>query len=327
MTRALIAVGMALALGTAGAALDTVSPVLFASEPVVLRTAGGVGSPVLAHGGEVWEVTWRSAPDGGRVRWEADLGAGAPLGVWIASVGSASYAFLRAPDDLGLAAVRASPGTELAIAGEMRVADGKGWAFFLLPPGDHELVAQVGKEEVRRSLRIEPGTRTNIALILASLETSTAVVLPSYSLTLFLHLIAPADLPALNAEVELPEGWSYAPDPGVFDPVFRDRLTVRSWRISVPEAASPGDYELAIALPDFGLEARALVAVVHRLPFDVVVGHWDVTAEQLDLTLPCELTYDRLLWAATFVGRELPFTGRVFSPADLRELASRWGEP
>ncbi len=81
---------------------------------------------------------------------------------------------------------------------------------------------------------------------------------------------------------------------------------------------------LTVGLPDLGVEAHAALTVANRLPSRVVVCHWDVTADWLDLSLPCEVTYARLLWATAFVGRELPFTGRIFTRSELDALAAEW---
>ncbi|HEU68487.1 MAG TPA: hypothetical protein ENN53_04640 [Candidatus Acetothermia bacterium] len=324
MKRLFFALAVAIGAGVVGMGLDAACPVFFLSEPIVLWTAQGADPVHLVHSGEMWEVAWRSIPEGERMRWEADLPFDAPPGVWIASTGSVSYAFLRVPDAVGVVEVRTSPGAAIAVSGQARVADASGWAFFILEPGDHELAVEVGGEEVRRPLHIEADTRSAVTLALASLETSTPIVLPGSSLTLFVRIIAPRDLPALNAEVELPAGWSSAPDRGVFDPVVGGKLTIRSWRVSVPAAASPGDYALAVAFPDLGLEAQARVSVADRLPAEVVVCHWDVTGGKLDLAARCAITYERLRWAATLVGQELPFTGRVFTPAELEALAAEW---
>ncbi len=324
MNRLLLALGVAIGVGAGGMGLDAACPVFFLSEPLVLWTARGADPVRLVHSGETWEVAWRCAPEGERMRWEADLPSAAPAGVWIACTGSVCYAFLRVPDEMGVAEVRTSRGAALALSGQARVADASGRAVFILAPGDHELAAEVGGEEVRRSVHIEPATRTAVTLVLASPETSTSVVLPGYRLTLSVRLISPRDLPTLNAEVELPAGWSYAPDPGVPDPVVGGRLTIRSWQVSVPPTASPGEYALAIGFPDLGLEAQVHVSVAHHLPAEVVVCHWDVTGEQLDLAARCAITYERLRWAATLVGQELPFTGRVFTLSELEALAAEW---
>ncbi|MBC7170351.1 hypothetical protein H5T54_05435 [Candidatus Bipolaricaulota bacterium] len=324
MKRWVLALSVAIGVGAGGTGLDAACPVFFLSEPVVLWTARGADPLRLVHSGETWEVDWRCAPEGERVRWEADLPSDAPPGVWLACTGSACYAFLRVPDEMGVAEVRASRGAALALSGQARVADASGWAFFILAPGDHELAAEVGGEEVRRPVHVEPGTRTAATLVLAGAETSTPIVLPGFSLTLFLHLVAPRDLPTLNAEVELPAGWSCAPGPGGPDPVVGGRLTVRSWQVSVPADAPFGDQALTIRLPDLAVEARAPLLVAPRLPAEVVVCHWDVTGEQLDLTARCAITYERLRWAATLVGQELPFTGRVFTPSELEALAAEW---
>ena len=132
----------------------------------------------------------------------------------------------------------------------------------------------------------------------------------------------------MNADLALPAGWEASPTPGVYDPLRAGELAVRSWRITIPAEAAAGAYVVGMAFPDLGLEAQASLAVAHRLPPREVVGHWDIAADWLDLSLPSVITYERLLWAATFVGRELPFTGRTLTAADLEALAREWeGSP
>lgn len=321
-----VALGLVLAWGGLGVGLDVAHLVFFLSEPVVLWTVPGEGDVTLTYSGvSVDPAVWAKSPEGERIRWETDLGDGP--GVWVACTDRACYAFLRVPDELGVVEVQAGPGASLRCAGQTKVANASGWAFFVVPPGDHELGADLRGEGVVRSLRVAPGERVAVTLVRVSAAMSTSVALPGSTVALFLSLLSPQDLSSLGAVFQLPVGWEATPTPSVYDPLRAGELTVRSWQVTIPDGAEAGEYAVEVTLPDMGFRVRASLTVAQRLPPEVVVCHWDVTANQLDLTLPCELTYDRLLWAATFVGRELPFTDRVFSPADLRELASRWGEP
>lgn len=323
MTR-LLALGVVLGVSVGGLGLDAAHIAFFVSEPVVLWTAPGEEPVSLTYGGVPWEVAWRRELLGERVRWEGTLPPPAPRGVWVACGGRSCHAFLRVPDEVGIVEVQASPGALVTVGEEARVADASGRAFFVLPPGEHELAANVAGQDVRQRVRIEPRERTAVALFLVSLGTSTGVVLPGTSLTLSARLVVSGDFPTLNVVLVLPEGWSHEPLPGLFDPVVGGRLTVRSWRVSVPGTAPVGEYTLAVKLLDLGLEFQSSLTVAYRLPPRAVVCHWDVTGNRLDLEAPCQVTYERLLWASTRVGEVLPFAGRAFTRGDLEDLAREW---
>lgn len=328
MKRLSLVLGVVLALGRIGLGLDVPHPVFFLSEPLVLWTVPGEGDPTVSHGdAPVTSEAWDRAPAGERIRWEASLPPAGP-GVWVACTDRACHAFLRVPDEVGVVEVQASPGALLTLAGQAKVADALGWAFFVVAPGEHELVAELEGEASRQSVEVRPGERIARTLVLAAAGVSSPVALPGHTVTLSVRLIAPRDHLALNADLALPAGWEASPTPGVYDPLRAGELAVRSWRITIPAEAAAGAYVVGMAFPDLGLEAQASLAVAHRLPPREVVGHWDIAADWLDLSLPSVITYERLLWAATFVGRELPFTGRTLTQADLEALAREWeGSP
>lgn len=311
-------------LTLSGSALEVGRTVVFLSEPVVLWTVPGEGAPEVRLGNSPVAVeSWTQEVDGERIRWEAPLPPGPP-GVWLACAGSACYAFLRVPENLGIVEVRAPPGTRLSLAGGERVADWRGWAWFVVPPGVWELRGELRGGPIPWEVEVRPGERVSTTLVLAELETSAAVVLPGHRVTLAIRVVVPQDLPSLQAEFKLPEGWEAAPTPGAFEPLVAGELAVRFWVATVPQEALLGRYELTVRVSDLDLEAKATLTVAPRLPPREVVCHWDLTADRLDLSGPCLLTYERLLWAATYVGRELPHTGRPFSQAEFLELAREW---
>lgn len=327
MSRLPLALALSAGMAVAALGLEVRHPLLFLSEPLVLWTVPGEGVPEVRWGSSPVEVkAWAQEADGERTRWEASLPPGPP-GVWLACAGPSCYAFLRVPETLGIVEVRAPPGTPLSLAGAARVADSRGWAWFAVPPGEWELRGDLRGGPIHRPVEVQGGERVSAVLVLAELGTSAAVVLPGHRVTLTVRVVPPRDLPSLQAEFALPEGWGAAPAPGAFEPLTAGALAVRSWVASVPEGALLGPHELAVRLPDLDLEVRATVVVASRLPPREVVCHWDAAADRLDLAQPCLLTYDRLLWAATYVGRELPHTGRVFSQAEFLELAREWGTP
>jgi len=56
----------------------------------------------------------------------------------------------------------------------------------------------------------------------------------------------------------------------------------------------------------------------------VVVGHWDVNRDDLDLTSPFSLTFERVLWAASLLGKPIPYTGEIMTSELLREILQKW---
>ncbi len=326
MTHTALALGLVMGLSAVGLGLDVAHPAFFSFEPLVLWTTPGEGSPTVIWGGAPWPVAWQRRVEGDRIRWEGTFPAGSPLGVWIVCAVEGCHAFLRVSEEEGILDIAAAPGAVLVLDGQARVADAAGRAFFVAPPGDHVLVVTARDERMIRSVRTQGGQRTRLTLALATAHLSAGVALPGHTVTLSVHVVPPRDLPTLAFDLALPEGWGASADPDLLDPLPAGATAIRSWRVSIPAEASLGEYLLTIELSDLGVEARATLLVTDRLPARVVVCHWDMAADALDLALPCAITYDRLLWAATFVGRELPFTGRPLARSELEALAAEWEE-
>lgn len=317
--------------GTVGAGLDVAHLAFFASEPVMVWTAPGEGEPVLLWCGEPVSVPWTKIPDGDRVRWEARLPKEAPLGVWVACTPEGRCAaFLRVGDDRTILEVRTVPGAQVTLDGEEAMADPAGRAFFVAEPGAHELSARLGGIGSESEVALQARQRTVLLLAMAEAELSSPVALPQVPngqvITLTVHVASPVDLPTLGAELVLPPGWDGEANPDVFDPVLAGHRMVRSWRVRVPADAAVGAYTLSVALPALDLVARADLVVDRCLPERVVIAHWDAHAGQPDLSLPGELTYDRLLWARPFVGQALPFAcpGNVFTRDEFEALVREW---
>jgi len=311
-------------LGTAGVGLEVARPALFPSEALVVWTAPGEGPPTASFAGTPWPMRWHQVAERERVRWEGSFPSDAPLGVWLVCTDRECYAFLRVAADQGLVEVEAVPGAVLTLGEQVRIGNVAGRAFFVVPPGDHLLTAQWHGETVTRMVSVRREQRARETLILATAEVSTAVALPGHTVTLFVRIVAPRDLPSLGADLVLPEGWEAVANPGLHDPLPAGRMSVRSWRVSIPADAAYAEYLLAVGLPELGTQAQIRLTVAHRLsPLDVV-RHWDIDADRLDLSLSGEVTFDRLRWAAAFVGQVLPFTGRVFTQDELEALAEEW---
>lgn len=323
MKCAAVALALVAGLGLGGVGLEVAHPVVFSTEPMVVWTAGDV-PPEVSLGGVPVPALWERSKEGDLTRWTGVVSPWAPLGVWMVCSDRSCQAVLRVSPDVGLVEVRAGPGALLYLAGQVRVADRAGWATFAVPPGYHELLSEFGGEPVRRWVTVHAGERTQVTLVLAQAGTSTPMALPGSTVVLGVSLVSPREFPALGAQLLLPPGWEAVPSAGVFDPVRAGELTVRVWMVRIPDSAALEEYTLAVDLVDLGVQAQTTLAVADRLPAQVVVCHWDVGGDQLNLALPCRITYNRLRWAATLVGQELPFTGRVFTQTELESLATEW---
>lgn len=323
MKSAAVVLVLAAGLGLGGVGLEVAHPVVFSNEPLVVWTAGDV-PPEVSLGGISVPALWERSREGDLTRWTGVISPWAPLGVWMVCSDRSCQAVLRVSPDVGLVEVRAGPGALLCLAGQLRVANRAGWATFVVPPGHHELLSEFGGEPVRRWVTVHAGERMQVTLVLAQAGTSTPTALPGSAVILGVSLVSPRDFAALDAQLRLPPGWEAVPTPGVFDPVRTGELTVRVWMVRIPDSVALEEYALAVDLVGLGVQVETSLAVADRLPARVVVCHWDVGADQLNLALPCRITYNRLRWAATFVGQELPFTGRVFTQSELESLASEW---
>ncbi len=321
-----VALGLAavFGLGGVGVGLEVAHPVLLPSEPLVLWTVPGESPPSVAWGPFAVPLDWRQVWEGERLRWEGKFPLFSPPGVWLVCTDRSCEAVLRVGEGMGIVEVRAAPGTVLLILGQEKLVGKQGWAFFVVPPGEHLMGAVVHGEQSCYGVRVLPAKRVEVTLVFASPATSSSIVLPGTTLTLCLRIISPRDLATLGSEWELPSDWEVSPLLGVYDPLRRGEMAVRCWHVAVPPSAAGGEYTVAVRFPELEMEVQTRLTVSHRLPPRAVVCHWDVAADQLDLSQPCRITYERLLWAATFVGRELPFTGRVFTQAEFTALAAEW---
>jgi len=161
---------------------------------------------------------------------------------------------------------------------------------------------------------------------------STPIALPGTIVCLTLNLAPEHDLPHLHLVLNLPTGWQAFPDDIMTtttegflwpNPLPEGIVTPLPLLIEVPPKAS-GKYPLAIHLSELALEQKATLIVAEHLPPEVVVAHWDVKTERLDLTLPPTVSYEQLCWAASHVGERLPYTATDLSKRILENLTKRW---
>ncbi len=161
---------------------------------------------------------------------------------------------------------------------------------------------------------------------------STPIALPGTTVRLTLNLAPEHDLPRLHLVLNLPTGWQAFPD-GIMttttegflwpDSIPEGLVTPLPLLIEIPPKAA-GRYPLAIHLSELALDQRTTLIVADHLPPEVVVAHWDVKTEQLDLTLPPTVSYEQLCWAASHVGERLPHSATDLSKRILENLTKCW---
>ncbi len=310
-----------LAFGIVGWALEVAHPVFFAWEPIVIWTKPSEPEPTLLFRGTLWLAEWTCHQEGERVRWEADL-KDAPLGVWMVC-GQECFSFPRVSEDFGLVEVRhAPPGLEIRLGEKVHVADSQGMTFFLVPPGIYALEMQIFGERLQKYVRVDPGKREEIVFVSAALQPMSFWALPGARLGITIAAQTAFDLPFLPVEPSLPSGWEGEPGPDHLLPVPKETNVLRTWYISIPENAEPGEYPCTFTV--FGFTVSTKVRVAEKLPPLVVVGHWDVRKNDLDLSSPFSLTFERALWAASLLGHPIPYTDEIMTSELLRTILQKW---
>ncbi|MGC9529885.1 MAG: hypothetical protein ACP5G2_04615 [Candidatus Bipolaricaulaceae bacterium] len=332
--RALLAGFLLSVLGTIGVGLEVAHPVVLGPEPVVVWTEAHEGPPRLSFNGDHIDVSWARREEEGRLRWESAFPHDAPLGVWTVWVGDACYAFLRVPEEWAVLEVVAGPAPRVDVQGAEKLFSDQQGRWFTGPAGNWSLEAGFPTQEgsLRQELAMAPGERRQVVLAHVALALSTPVARPGSVFRLTATVISPVDLPALTPRLRLPPDWRAESVPCAdcpplgLEPVPAGHPTAIRWEVQVPDGAH-GPASIQISLPDLGMTREAKVTVSECLPISVVVGHWDVEAGALNLTLEPEISFDQLLWATSLQGQEVPHTcGRKLSQDVLDELVSAWEE-
>ena len=315
---------LALLLGAfwVGEALELPHLAFLASEPVEVFSSNP-DPPQLFWSGDPFSATWEkfSLRQGFvfRTLLPPDL-----LGVWTVCDPGGCLSFVRFPSEKGLLEVQGIPTTTLRVGNQQRVTDRQGQAFFLLDPGTYELVAEVQGMQSTWTVEVQQGRRRTVTAAYVQAEPSSPVVLPGSAFSVTVRIVPPLELTSLRAEISVPEGWEVVWPPEFHDPLPGGVRSERSWLVAVPEGSALGTCTLGVKTVDVPWTKTFTVTVARVLPPRTVVGHWDVGANSLDLAQPFKLTFARLLWAQSFVGRVLPYTGRTFTRKDFEELAREW---
>lgn len=313
-----------------GWGLEFPHAVLLPGEPLEALLPMEEGPPELIFCGEAYPASWTVHPSGGQALWRAQLPADLPAGIWLLQHNSECTAFLRAPEGWAVlvlvgaeGAFVSAPGLVVLRGQEVEVAG---------PAGDWKLHYQFPGQETRElAVSLSPGERRQITLGYVNLSLSTPTTLPGYEFLLQAEILSPVGLPSTAAGLQLPPGWQAQPapcqgcPPTGLEPIPAGVVTMRAWRIRPPQEAL-GSHTLVLALEEVGLRGQVTVEVAYTLPVEVVVAHWNLAQDELDLTLPPKIEYEQLLWAVSFLGRELPHTGRVLTRGELERLAQLWQE-
>jgi len=289
----------------------------FAREPVRVH-ADQDAVPWLVWEKEVYDAAWTHEEDGAGVLWSAELPAEAPLGAWaVCGIAEACVPFQRVADDCALLEVSTVPGARVSVSGHAQTADPHGRVVFTPDPGTHSVAIRLPDqhEPEVREVDLAAGRRQVVEFGALVLSLSSPYALPGSTVTLWAELLLPAArLPYIK--LRSPEGWTVEPFP-------RSEAHRAAWEIRVPEdALGAGVFELQA--PAYDLEETATLLVRTWLPPEIVIAHWDVARDALDLSTPGAVTYDRILWAAAWIGRELPYAGRVLARAEVAALARAW---
>lgn len=340
---------MVLGLAFSGLALEMASPlILFPSEPLVVYTEPGEGPPLirafLSRIPVSVEFKKLSFLDG-RIQWKADV-LGLSEGVWEVFTDKGSCTFLVVNPFSSVVEVCVQAETLVKIAtstGETYsgLAQPAKPLTFIVPFVCGGVEAWVDfpycGSTAMHPTRIElfPSHRSRVFLPAFSLELSSNEVLPGTSFAI--GLLSPTGLAGLAdfllasenlVEVVLPQGWEVKR--------ISESTCCRSYtgfvpwlEVQVPLNAAPGTYSLQLILrcpqnPAFSCLLETEVFVTSKLSPKQVIGRWKVEEDRLDLTQPLAITYERLLWAASLVGREIPHTGEIMTREMLQELAEEW---
>lgn len=305
-----------------GWAMELAHPVFFDCEPLVVWTRTE-DPPVLYFCGRPWPTEWRKNPDREGFRWETSL-CGAPLGAWIVQSGRDSTAFLRVSSETSVLEIMgAPPNACVSLDGEAHIVGEKGSSFFIVQPGVYTLVVEHLCDRLEKELVLVPGQRMCIELSnFYDLQISSIQVLPGHKIALTLHVRSALSLPHLALELRLPFKWRAEIPDEIFSPVPAAKWVERSFLVEVPAEVEEGVYTIVVRWQ--GLERAAKVAVVQSLSPLVVVGHWDVQKEELDLTQPFALTYERALWAASLLGKPVPYSTDIMTPELLQAILEKW---
>lgn len=332
-------------LAILGYAFEMASPfVLFPSDSLIVIVDPDESPPFLRSFpcGPAIPIEWEKTRFAdGKTQYKAYLG-GLSDGVWEVNTNKMSYAFLVVSPFSSLVEILVE--TETLVT--MTTATGEVFTglanvsyplTFVVRPlfsgTEAWIYSSHQPHACMQKIVLTPNSRTRFFLPDFEIQTSSYEVVPGASFTLGFvarqkaSVIEYALAPAKYIKLTIEPGWKteYLEVAQHFEPsVFTPWIAIK-----VPSDAKPGRYLLRVTIqsshhPEFSCQLEKQIAVNTNLSVHTVIGHWDVAGNRLDLTQPYALTYERILWAATLVGQEIPFTGVVMTQELFQKLAEEW---
>lgn len=328
-------------LAVSGIAFEMASPlILFPSDQLVVIVAPDESPPSIQSFpcGLAIPVKWEKfVMNSGKIQYKAYL-SGLSEGVWQVSTNKTTCTFLIISPFSSLVEVLVeveSLVTMTTVTGEVfaGVASPSDVLTFIVRACWGGTSARISSSRVSTRVILTPGNRIRVFLSDFELRVTSSEVLPG--LSFILGFVTPRRAPLAEYTLTpqqyimptLPPGW--AAEYLIVNQHIEPLGLVPVLKINVPSDAKPGKYVLQITIksprnPDFSCILEKEVVVTSKLSVKTVIGHWDVVTNKLDLTQPYALTYDRILWAATLIGREIPFTGVIMTQELLQSLAEEW---
>ncbi len=346
MSRALGA--LVLGLASVGFAFEMASPlVLFPTDSLIILTEPEESAPIVKTVplGIAVPVEWQKmALQDGRTGWVANLGGQLFEGIWQISTNKMACTFLVVSPFFSVVEVLAQSQSLVTLI----ISDGEifsGWVdpsqplTFIVEPPCPGVEAWITVPSTNQNffrygrIYLYPSGRVRFFLPSVRVLSTAKEVLPGASFVVGLSASGLAGLldllfaPEDSVQIKLPLGWK-----ATFLPQDRcgNSVAFVPWfSVSVPFDAKLGTYRLGITIrneknTDFVVVLEGEVVVTDKLSPKEVVGHWDVAKGDLDLSQPYAITYERLLWAASLVGQEIPYTGATMTQELLAELAREW---
>lgn len=344
-----LGIGLLLGLAAVGFAFELASPLLlFPTEQIVLFTDPGESIPVIRTVplGIPVPVDWQSTTQkDGRTKWVANLIGQLSEGIWQITTNEMSCTFLVVSPFFSIVEILAQSKSLVTLM----ISNGEsfwGWAdpphplTFLVQPICLGIEAWITVPTTNQNLfhcariPLRPSCRVRLFLPSFHLVSTAKEALPGSTFVIGLSASGLAELLdfLLASEnlvtFELPQGWGVEfitqDKCGNFSAGFVPWISV-----NVPPNAQLRTYRLGITIKnpkntDFVCRLEGEVVVTDKLSPKEVIGHWNVAENKLDLSQPYGITYERLLWAISLVGQEIPYSGATLTRELLEELTKEW---
>lgn len=330
-----------LSLSAPALALSLDSPFLLHDEPLVVITAAEEGEPWLElPSGFKYTVTWTPEPlKLGQVRWTAHLPTGAPYGPWLVRTVHGRWVIIRLPPFYAVVELHTFPSARIIAGAQELVADRDGQCFLVfdwLASGmPKEVVIRIEDQtnpQYKRNLPIPtgPNQRTRVFVELLSPILSSRVVLPGHEFLLQVPIYSKCEATLSEFRINFPEGWEYS----LIHCHQEGQLAVLHFKVSVPHNAGVGSYPIHLINECrrrcfdniAGDQIEFEIFVSRFLPPLDVIGHWDLQKNDVDLTQPFAITYERALFASSLLGKQIPYTTEIMTSELLSKILQLWAE-